>query len=162
MLKVIGELRQLAVCLFRMAVRISNYETPCTPKRPTVSSIKVKPCNALVRMVPVYIGSCLKSVLRFKFVILCIYQPGTLYLREQGFEDPWIFFEAQWRSVSKTFSVTLIWCYKLNDLRVLTTVALVSLSSHDPTYRLLNNRFAHQETSGRRSVVGYCWKCHVQ
>ena len=37
----------------------------------------------------------LKSVLRYKFLTLDIYHPDILYLREQGCEDPWLFFEAK-------------------------------------------------------------------
>jgi len=35
-----------------------------------------------------------KSVLRYKFVILDTYHPDTLYLRQQGCEGPRLFFEA--------------------------------------------------------------------
>ena len=30
-----------------------------------------------------------------KFLILNTYHPYTLYLHQQGYEDPWLFFEAQ-------------------------------------------------------------------
>jgi len=36
-----------------------------------------------------------KSVLRYKFVILDTYHPDTLYLRQQGCEGPWLFCEAK-------------------------------------------------------------------
>ena len=29
----------------------------------------------------------------YKFLILGTYHPDNLYLRERGFEDPWLFFE---------------------------------------------------------------------
>jgi hypothetical protein len=35
-----------------------------------------------------------KISLRYEFLISNTYQPDTLYLREQGCEDPWLFFEA--------------------------------------------------------------------
>jgi len=35
------------------------------------------------------------SVLLYKFVILDTYHQDTLYLREQGCEDPWLFFEVK-------------------------------------------------------------------
>jgi len=41
------------------------------------------------------IGGYLKSVLRYKFVILDTYHPDTLHLRQQGCEDPLLFFEAK-------------------------------------------------------------------
>ena len=37
----------------------------------------------------------LKLVLRYIFLILDTYHRGTLYLREQGCEDPWLFFEGK-------------------------------------------------------------------
>ena len=40
------------------------------------------------------IRSYLKSVLRQKF-ILDTYHPDILNIREQGFEDPWLFFKAK-------------------------------------------------------------------
>jgi hypothetical protein len=46
-------------------------------------------------MLLVCIGSCPKSVLRYKFFILDIHHPNTLYSHEQGCEDPWLFFEAK-------------------------------------------------------------------
>ena len=47
------------------------------------------------------IGSYLKQVLRYKLFILDTYHPDTVYLREQGYEDPWLFFEAKMGSASK-------------------------------------------------------------
>jgi hypothetical protein len=41
----------------------------------------------------VCIGSYLKSVLGYKFLILGTYHPDTL--REQGCEEPWLFVEAK-------------------------------------------------------------------
>ena len=64
-------------------------------KRATVSLIKVKSCNALLRMLLLCFRSYLTSVLRYKFLILDTCHPDALYLREQGCEDPWLFFEAK-------------------------------------------------------------------
>jgi hypothetical protein len=64
-------------------------------QRATISLIKSNPCNALLRMLPVCIGSCLMSVQRYKFLILDAYHPDTLYLRERGWENPWLSFEAK-------------------------------------------------------------------
>jgi len=36
----------------------------------------------------------LKSVPRYRFLILGTTHPDTLYIRQQGREDPWLFFEA--------------------------------------------------------------------
>jgi hypothetical protein len=46
-------------------------------------------------MLLVCICSYIKSVLRYTFVILCTRHPDTIHLREQGCEDPWLFFEAK-------------------------------------------------------------------
>jgi len=46
-------------------------------------------------MLSVYIRSYLQSVLRYEFLIFDTFYPDTLYLREQGCEDPWLFFEAK-------------------------------------------------------------------
>jgi hypothetical protein len=72
-------------------------------KRATVSLIKVKSCNALLRMLLVCIRSYLKSVLRHKFLILDTHHPDTIYLREQGCEDPLLFFRAKKGLPAKTF-----------------------------------------------------------
>jgi hypothetical protein len=64
---------------------------PVPTKRPTVILIKVKSCNTLLRMLLLCIGGYLKSVLRYKFVIPDTYHSDTLYLSEQGCEDPWLF-----------------------------------------------------------------------
>ena len=44
-----------------------------------------------------------KSVLRYKHLILDTYHPATLYLREQGYEDPWLYFEDKRGTRAKTF-----------------------------------------------------------
>jgi len=69
-------------------------------KRATVSLIKVKSRNALLRMQLVCICGYLKSVLRYQFLILDTIQPDEPYFREQGCEDPWLFFEAKRGSAS--------------------------------------------------------------
>jgi hypothetical protein len=42
-----------------------------------------------------YICYYLKSVLRYKYLILDTHHPDSLYLREQGCEDLWLFFKAK-------------------------------------------------------------------
>ena len=37
----------------------------------------------------------LKLVMRYKILILDTYHPDSLYLHEQGCEDPWLYFEAK-------------------------------------------------------------------
>ena len=81
----------MAICLFGMTFRIIKKLSVPT-KRATVSLIKVKSCNALLRVRLVCIRSCLKSVLICKFLILV---PIIQTLREQRREDPWLFFEAK-------------------------------------------------------------------
>jgi len=46
-------------------------------------------------MLLVRIRSYLKSVVRYKILILDTYHPDPIYLREQGCEDLWLFFEAE-------------------------------------------------------------------
>jgi hypothetical protein len=69
-------------------------KSPVPTERATASLINVKSCNVLLRMLLAGIRSYLKSVLRHKFVTLNTYQPDTLYLLQQGYEDHWLFFEA--------------------------------------------------------------------
>jgi hypothetical protein len=51
----------------------------------------------------VCIVSYLISVLRYKYLILDTYNPATLYLHEQGYEDPWLFFEGKRGTREKEF-----------------------------------------------------------
>jgi len=37
------------------------------------------------------------------------YHPDTLYVRQKGCADPWLFFEARRGPPAKTFWVTLVW-----------------------------------------------------
>ena len=53
------------------------------------------PRNAMLTMLLLCVRSYMKSVLRRKFFILDTYRPVDLCLREQGCEDPWLFFEAK-------------------------------------------------------------------
>ena len=62
-----------------------------TMKKATVSVIKVKLWSAFWHVLMVCIRSYLKSVLRYKDLILDTHHPNTLYLRKQGYEDPWFF-----------------------------------------------------------------------
>jgi hypothetical protein len=54
-------------------------------------------------MLPVCIRSYLKSVLRYKFVILDTYHPYTVYLHQQECEDLWLFSEAKRGPRAKMF-----------------------------------------------------------
>jgi hypothetical protein len=47
--------------------------------------------------------SQLRSVLRYKFLILDMYHLDTLYLCEQECEDPWLFFDTRRGSQSQKF-----------------------------------------------------------
>jgi hypothetical protein len=54
-------------------------------------------------MLLVRIRRYLKSFLRNTFLILDTCHPDTLYLREQGCENPWLFFETRSGPWAKTF-----------------------------------------------------------
>ena len=74
---------------------------PAPTKQAIISSIQAKTCSALLLTLPVCISVYLKSVPRHTFFILDTYHPDTLYLCEQGCEDPWLFCEAKRGSESK-------------------------------------------------------------
>ena len=93
----------MATCLFRMTIRVFIKKLSVPTKRATINSIKVKSCNALLRMLLVCISTYLKSVLRYKFLIFDTYHPAALYLSDQGCEDQWLFFEAKRGSRAKKF-----------------------------------------------------------
>jgi hypothetical protein len=57
-------------------------------KPATLILIKVKSCNALLHTIQVFVFSHLKSVSRYKFLILDTYHPETLQLRQQECENP--------------------------------------------------------------------------
>ena len=63
--------------------RLENLikKPPVPKKRARICLITVKSDNALL---PLYIRSYLKSILRYKYLILDTCLPDTLYLREQG------------------------------------------------------------------------------
>jgi hypothetical protein len=73
-----AELFKLSMCLFRMTEYLIK-KPPVPTKRATVSLIKVKSCNALLRMLLVCICSYLKLVLRYKLLILDTYNPDTIF-----------------------------------------------------------------------------------
>jgi hypothetical protein len=57
-------------------------------KRATLILIEVKSCNASLNMILVFVLCHLKSVLRYKFLVLDTYHLDTLYLREQECQNP--------------------------------------------------------------------------
>jgi hypothetical protein len=57
--------------------------------------MKVKLCRALLRILLICTLSYLKLVPRYNFFNFDTYHSGTLYLRERGHEDSWLFFEAK-------------------------------------------------------------------
>ena len=94
-LLIIEDILQLAMSLFLMTVNDVIRETSIPTKRAKIILIKVKLYTALLRLILVCIRCYLKSVLRLKFLILDTCQSDTLYLREQGSEDPRLFFVPQ-------------------------------------------------------------------
>ena len=69
----------------------------------TVSLINVKSCDALLCMLLVCAHSYVKSILRYKYLILDTCHPDTLYLHEQECEDPKLFFETKKYPRAKNF-----------------------------------------------------------
>jgi len=59
-------------------------------------------------MLLVCINISLESVLMPKFLVLDTYHPDTLYLPEQGCEDPWLFFESERGPGGNKFWETLL------------------------------------------------------
>ena len=91
-----------------MAVSIVNSETHCSqPRRPSVSLTKVQSCNVPLCMLLLRDRSYLKSFLRYKSLILDVYHPDILYLREQRFQDPCVFFYSKKWSTIKRVCETL-------------------------------------------------------
>jgi hypothetical protein len=66
------------------------------------SVTKVKSCIALLRMLLVYIHSCPKSVLRYKFLIWGT-SIAALYIYVTRIEDLWLFFEHKRGPSAKEF-----------------------------------------------------------
>jgi hypothetical protein len=58
-------------------------------------------------MLQLYISIYLKSLLRYTFLILDTGHPDTLYVRQQGCEVPWLFFEAKMGPANKKVCETL-------------------------------------------------------
>jgi hypothetical protein len=78
---------------------------------------------------------CLRSyrrlVLRYKFLILAADHPDTLYVREQGCEDPWLLFEAKGGPLAQPFGKHCVSAFtaihaKAAFRRMLTDVKILS------------------------------------
>jgi hypothetical protein len=76
-------------------------------KQIAIILIKVKSCKPLLLMLLVCIHSIIKSVLRYKFLILDTYHPDTLYLYEQGYENLWLLFKDE-RGTQKCLEPTAL------------------------------------------------------
>jgi hypothetical protein len=79
-----------------------QLRNPPYPRSQRQSVIKVKSCNALLRMLLACSCSYLKLVLRYKFLIFNTYHPDALHVHEQGCEGPRLFFENKSGSRAKT------------------------------------------------------------
>lgn len=66
--------------------------------------------NSLLRMVLASIRSYLKSVLKYKFLILETHHPEALYLRQQEWEDPCLISEAKIIRKQKSMRNTALRC----------------------------------------------------
>jgi len=92
LLKIIGELLYLAICLRVMFTVIK--ELPVPTKRATFILIKLKSCSALLHMLPVCFGILQKSVLRYNFLSFgyptsgrCTY--ANKDVRSRGYFSKW-------------------------------------------------------------------------
>jgi hypothetical protein len=103
----------LEICLFCMAVRTTDLRNFLCPRSERWSVIYVKSCNVLLRMLLACSRGYLNSVLRHKLLILHTYHPDTLYIREQGCENPWLFPEA--RRGPRTENLGKIWSRRYSD-----------------------------------------------
>jgi hypothetical protein len=63
----------------------------------------------MCRVLLVAIVSYLKSVLRHKFLILDTNHPENLCVREQGYEDPWLFVKSKGDPRAKIFWKMCSW-----------------------------------------------------
>jgi len=79
LLKVIRDFFNWRYVYFVWPLKYLILKPPVRWNRATVILIKVKLCYALLPALVVCISICLKSVLRYKYLILDICIPGTLY-----------------------------------------------------------------------------------
>jgi len=61
-----------------------------------------------LHMLLVFIRSYLKSIMRYKFLILVTYDPDTQYLRGKGCKDLWLFFEGKMSQRAKRLRSTAL------------------------------------------------------
>jgi hypothetical protein len=109
--------------------------------------------HALLRMLLVCIRSYLKAVLRYKFVVLDVYHPYTLHLREQGCEDPWLFFEAKRGLPANKKSLETLACGTSYESETHSVCALLSFALWDVVrYRL--TRYGQCHLGGMCTI--YC------
>jgi hypothetical protein len=76
------------MCLFRMTFRIFTYEISCTNEASDSHFNEGQNLQCILRLLLVCINVILKPVLRYKFLVMDTCCPDTLYLREEGWEDP--------------------------------------------------------------------------
>jgi len=90
------------MCLFRMTVRISNRATSSTNEAGN-NQFKVKSCYALLCKQLLCIRSYLKSVLRYKFLILDTHHPDTIFTSARRWRSA-VTFRSQKSSASNPVS----------------------------------------------------------
>jgi len=104
LLKIIANLCNRRYVYFLRPLVYLIKKPPVPTKREKISLSKGKSCNVLLlRMLLLRTSIYLKSVLRHKFLILHTYR-----LREQGYEDPWLLFDAKRSLRAKYFGEILI------------------------------------------------------
>jgi len=75
------------ICYFVRSLEYMCFRKTRYPQNEQQSVTKVKSRNTLLPVILLYIRNYLKSVLRYKFLILDTCHPDTLYIREQGCEE---------------------------------------------------------------------------
>jgi predicted RNA-binding Zn-ribbon protein involved in translation (DUF1610 family) len=98
--------------------------------------------------------SYLTSVLIHEYLIFDTYHPDTSYLREQGCEDPWLFFRSHKVSASKKLWETLAYCIDVAFLRCVLVPAVRAVQFTCPP---CNMRVTVQESMCRFSG-DICWE----
>jgi len=97
----------LSICLFHMTVYNIQLRNPCAHEA-SVSQFKAKSHTPLLRMLPVCITVCLKSVVRYTFSILDTYHPDITFTSARMLRSV-VIFRTQKGSASRKVWETMVW-----------------------------------------------------